>query len=123
MTENVLYADEDIEVGYLAHSPDDNYVAFLAGGHDRDEYILQRGILREFAETSRDGLTQKLNQVNEMILMDARQRGLTQDSVHVAICQAYIENERRYKIVEAEMRSQQDSGNITILGGMERRSL
>lgn len=111
--EHILYADEDMEVGYLPRSPDDHYVAFVSEEPGRQEYLLQRGIVREFAETRRDGLAQKLNNVNWEILADATQRGLTQDAVHAAICLAYIEQERRYQ----QFADSQSNGELTLLGG------
>ncbi len=122
MAENILYADEDIEVGYLPDSPEDNYIAFTSDDPGRQEYLLQRGIVRELAETPRgDGLAQKLNNVNDLILLDARQRGLHQSDVHVAICQAYREQEERYQRFATEMRADQDrevdGTDMVILGG------
>ena len=94
MPEEPLYEDPDLKIAVFTKDPESHEIHILKSGM---RYLLQRGILRELATTSRERLEDKLNRVNHAILDDARQYGLNADSIGLAIAQAYIEEEERFR--------------------------
>ena len=96
--EKPLYEYSEIIIDSLPHSPQDHYVAIIGGNVKRIEYLIQRGILKEFANTTSDEIGSKMKSLDEMMVMDAIDRGLTVNTLHNAIVQAYNEEERRYQV-------------------------
>jgi hypothetical protein len=92
--EQPLYRDSQIEIGFNPNSPEDHYIKFIVGG-EKLEFLIQRGILRELARNNRDEFQSKIDMVDEMIGYTARERKLTYSDMHVAIIQAYMEEESR----------------------------
>jgi len=58
-------------------------------------YPIQRGILSKLARTLRGGIEAKLQNSNPELLTVIQDTEIGIDGLHVAICQAYIENEER----------------------------
>ena len=94
MAEESLYEDEDIKITSFYRDPESHTIHILKPGN---RYILNRGVLKELATTSRDDLEKKINEMNSSILHDARKYGLSVDSIGMAIAQAYIEEEERFR--------------------------
>jgi hypothetical protein len=92
--EESLYEDKDIKITFFCRDPESHKVHILKSG---SRYIFPRGVLREFATTSRDDLEKKINGMGSLILHDARKYGLSVDSIGMAIAQAYIEQEERFR--------------------------
>jgi hypothetical protein len=104
MSERLLYRDFEMTIDALPNSPEDHYITFHTIGHKDCRYIIQRGVLRELATTSRDGLGSKMMTSNESMVRDAKERGLSVDALGVAIAQAFLEEDRRYQEEASEMR-------------------
>ena len=94
--EEPLYQDEKLKIDYHPTSIDDHLVYLKRKDGEEYGYIIQRGILRELALTKRGGIERKLFNSNETLLDAIKQEGISIDSMHVALCQAYHEQERRY---------------------------
>lgn len=97
MLERLLYQDQQIKIGYLPYSAID-HILFIREGETGEfrEYLIQRGILKELATTPRGGIEQKIANFNERILSSIKKVGIKIDGLHVALCQAYQEEESRY---------------------------
>lgn len=96
MTEEPLYQDGELKITYF-NGPEDHEL-FIK----ENRYIIQRGILRDLAETPRGGLISIIENWSPQILLGLESAGISVDGLHVAICQAYAEEERRVaKFVEA----------------------
>ncbi len=103
--ESPLYEDGKLKITFL-HSPEPEEEDKIVSTEDHEiwikdktqtRYALPRGCLNEFAQTERGRLESKLNNMNPEIKFTLEKNGLTIDSVHIAICQAYIKNEERYQ--------------------------
>lgn len=103
MPERPLYEDLDIKIDHHPSSHEDHLLYLLRGGEEMN-YLIQRGILRTFATTPRHEVGEIMNRVNSFMVEDARQRGLSIDSLGYACAQAYIEDERRLDVIVASMR-------------------
>ena len=91
--EEPIYLDDRLKIEFYAS---EEYFLYLKDktGEERG-YLLPRGILQELAQTKRGGIESKINAFNEEILYAIKQEGISVDSLHVALCQAYAEEERR----------------------------
>jgi len=94
MPEKPLYADAMLKVT-IAEPPEEHLLWIKK--RNWTTYVIPRNCLREFALTPRARLESKLDTFNPEIMYNLREKGLTADSVHVAFCQAYIEDERRIR--------------------------
>ena len=94
--EKPLYQDSRIKVDYLPDCHEDHGLAIDEGGERGAFLVLQRGVLEELARTNRDGLPSKITTMNSIFLYALERTGLTLDAIHVAICQARMEEVRRY---------------------------
>jgi len=104
MEEKPLYEDGQLKITFL-HSPEpgendkiistEDHELWIKEKDEDQRYALPRGCLNEFAQTKRDRLESKLRNMNPEIKSALEKNGLTIDSAHIAICQAYIENEER----------------------------
>lgn len=106
MEERPLYEDPDIRIDHHPRSHEDHLLYLLRHGEEMN-YLIQRGILRTFATTPRHEVEETIRRVNEVMIEDARQRGLTVSDLGYACAQAYIEDERRLDILVDIMRSEE----------------
>lgn len=107
MASEFLYEDDKLRIGYLPDSPEDHLL--YVGDGKEFEYIIQRGILGEMARTSRGGIERMINQFNYNILHAIGEVGVSVDGLHVAICQAQMEENRRIQDFTREHQAQMDS--------------
>lgn len=96
MENRVLYADSDIRIEHHPISYEDHLLFLLREGEEL-QYLIPHGCLREFATTSRDRLGLAMASLNRDMVNEAGRRGLSIDSLGLAIAKAYIEIERRYQ--------------------------
>ena len=89
MTEEPLYKDEKLKIDYLDGCHD--HELFIG----ENSYPIQRGILAELARTPRGGIERIIQTWNSNIFYGLEQAQISVDGLHVAICQAYAEEERR----------------------------
>jgi len=95
MSEKPLYQDEKIKVDYLPNSTSDHLLFVKEKDGEWAEYIIQRGILQELARMPRGGIEEKIAVFNELILLSIKKEEIGIDGLHVALCQAYMEEEDR----------------------------
>lgn len=96
--ESPLYEDSEIRIEVMHSNPEAQIIYFVNEKFgEAVHYVIPRGILEEFATTPRDGIESKMMNFDEHMVHDARNRGLTIDSLHISIAQAYIEEEKRYQ--------------------------
>ncbi|MDD5133661.1 MAG: hypothetical protein PHD81_00760 [Candidatus Nanoarchaeia archaeon] len=95
-----LYQDEEIKVDYLLNSFEDHRVYLKEGRGEELNYIIQRGILKDIARTPRGGLVSILSRCNPQILYALKEMDIEVDGLHVALCQAYAEQEERIRAVD-----------------------
>ncbi|HLC78616.1 MAG TPA: hypothetical protein VJH92_05830 [Candidatus Nanoarchaeia archaeon] len=106
--EEPLYQDEDMKITLLSDvdgnikSGEDHELWLIKSGN---RYIIQRGILKQLARTSRDDLGTLLERINPGIGISLRDAGLTYDSVGVAISQVYIEEQERFEIWQRQQKT------------------
>ncbi|MDP4012370.1 MAG: hypothetical protein Q8R00_02085 [Candidatus Nanoarchaeia archaeon] len=96
MTEH-LYRDDKLKIDYFPNHTDDHLVYILDGNSGEElSYILPRGILDELARTPRGGIEDKLQWSFQQLLFALKKEKITLDGFHVAICQAFMEEEKRF---------------------------
>lgn len=96
-TEKLLYQDDDFRITLREDGEEHNLEIRYWDKKGWENYILQRGVLRELAQTKRGGIVQRLYAISRnMIPYHLNQIGLTPDAVHVALCQAYHEEEKSF---------------------------
>lgn len=93
--EKPLYEDEQIKIDYLPSSIEDHLLYIKEKSGEESRYLMERGILSELARTSRGGIERKIATINQSILFTLREEKIGIDGLHVALCQAYAEEERR----------------------------
>ncbi len=91
MEEIILYGDEQLRIS--TRSLEDHYLSI---GDKGRIYILQNGILNELGRTQRGRLEGKLNTIDPQILFVLGEEGISVDGLHVAISQAFLEQERMF---------------------------
>lgn len=96
MVEPPLYQDKKIRIDYLSHSVEDHLLFIKPECGEEIGYIIPRGVLSELARTKRGGIENKLNAMNPLILSEAKQVGIGVDGLHVALSQAFREEEDRF---------------------------
>lgn len=94
-----LYEHEQIQVGYLGGASAREHTLRLLGEGDALEYVLPRDVLRELATTPSGDIEQKISNFNPAILGGTDRRGISLDRLHVALCQACIEEMRRDELL------------------------
>jgi hypothetical protein len=94
--EEPLYRDDGITIDYHPESHEDHLLT-LSRDDPGLNYMIQRGILRELATTPRGEMAAKLDRSSPGLLERAAQLEISPDGLHVAICQAYHEEEERIK--------------------------
>jgi len=92
--EKPLYEDEQLKIT-LAVSPLNHLLWIKEKGEYDTNYLLAKNCLKDFALTQRGKLESKLNNYNPEIWHDLTINNLTIHDVHIALCQAYIEDEER----------------------------
>ena len=97
MTEKPLYQDEKLKVDYLKNSPEDHLLYIKQKDGEEISFVIQRGILRELARTPRGGIERKIATFHDSILFVIKEEEITIDGLHVALCQAYAEEENRIR--------------------------
>lgn len=105
MPEKPLYEDSQLLVDYLPNCIEDHFLLIKPDGN----YIIPRGCLEDFARTSRDRLKSKMMTLHEFMVREAREKGLSVDSLGLAIAKAYIEEERRRETLRREMEAEDRS--------------
>ncbi len=98
MTEKPLYQDEQLRIDYLPTSVDDHVLFIKDHSGEERQYIIQRGILRDMARAQRGTLERMIGTFNHMLLFALRKEDIGIDSLHVAVCQAYAEEEERVRL-------------------------
>lgn len=101
--EKPLYQDEKLKIEYF-RNPDEHLVWISSNEHN---YIMQRGILEELAKTPRGCIEHKIEAFNSLLLSVIKESGIGVDGLHVAICQAYAEEERRAAQFAKEFRGRE----------------
>ena len=90
MSDEPLYKDLELKIDYYPTSVEDHVLEFGDMG-----YTLPRGILEDFGRTPRGELRRRLDSHNSMILEGLKRTDIGVDGLHVALSQAYAEEERR----------------------------
>ena len=80
-----LYEDGQIVIHYCMNH-NGAHILNIGDG----SYFLDAGILDDLATTPRGDLTGKLDSVNPAIVRDARQHGMSVDSIGMALAQARV---------------------------------
>ena len=96
--ERSLYQEDRLKVTYFPRNPDEHRlcVGEIVAGNYRT-YVLQRGVLQELATTQAGELEKKVNILaNGMLSVDLKQQGIGMDKLHIALCQAVIEEQKRF---------------------------
>ena len=102
MSEKPLYQDKQLRIEYNPHYPEEHFLYIKDKEGDEVTYIIQRGILKELATTPRGGIEHKINNFSPEILFQIKEEKIGVDGLHVALCQANIEEEERMKIAIRE---------------------
>jgi len=95
MDEKPLYEDPQLMITNFG-STDEHLLFVNEKIGEQINFIIPRGCLKEFAETPRGELERKLHDVNPLVIAELKQERIDVDYIHIALCQAYIENQRRY---------------------------
>lgn len=96
-----LYEDKQIKINYFQKSPEDtpsfeDHALIIKDRTGETQYVLQRGVLAELARTPRGDLWAKIDAINPLLPHHVKKEEIGIDGLHVALCQAHIEEERRY---------------------------
>ncbi len=102
MSEKPLYEDEQLMADYHPTSPEDHFLRIGGEGRKKIGYLIQHGILRELARTPRGEIESKIDAFNPEILAKIKEEGIKIDGLHVALCQAHIEEMERMKMAIRE---------------------
>ena len=97
MEERVLYRDDEIRIEINPTYPDEHSLYLFKKNKNDGGYVFPRGILEELAKSNWGGIERKIHACNELILYKLRQEEISIDHLHVAVCQAYMEEQRRYQ--------------------------
>jgi hypothetical protein len=103
-----LYNDDKIKIEAAASIEDhDMYIG-------KEYFLIQRGILRDWALTKRGELESKLYNRNTNYIMSLKKEEITVDGLHLALCQAYHEEEKRRDEYVRRLREDRRSERIKI---------
>lgn len=105
MTDRPLYEDEQLRIDYNPMSGMDHILYVKDECGEDLQYLIHRGILKQLATTPRGGIESVLDNYNPQILMHIQMEGISVDGLHIAICQAYAQEEERISrhIAESEI--------------------
>jgi len=92
--EKPVYQDNQLKIEF--HASEEYFLYLKDKTGEERSYFLPRGILQELAKTKRGGIESKIHAFNESILNAIEREGISVDSLHVALCQAYQEEQERY---------------------------
>jgi len=92
--EKPIYQDNQLKIEF--HASEEYFLYLKDKKGQENGYLLPRGILQELAKTKRGGIESKIHAFNEGLLYAIKQEGISVDSLHVALCQAYLEEEEKY---------------------------
>jgi len=90
-----LYKDNKITIDYSPIFVGDHRLSLKEKDGKTSYYNLQRGTLHELAITPPGGIEKKINNFNPSLLDALNKEEITIDALHIALCQAYIEEEVR----------------------------
>jgi len=82
-----------LKIDYLPNSGED-HVLFI---EEVWSYALPRGVLSDLARTPRGRIEGMIRNFNDSILHMIEQKKVGVDGLHVALCQAYTEEEKRIR--------------------------
>ena len=97
MDEKPLYQDEILKIDYFKRAPNEHFLHVTNKQGGSSIYIIPRGILSELAQAGRGGIESKISNLNSDILLAIKNEGISIDGLHVALCQAYAEEESRMR--------------------------
>ena len=95
MVEGPLYQDERLRIDYHPSSVEDHLLYIRERAGEEINYIIPRGILEELARTPRGEIERKITNWNDELIYRIKREEIGVDGLHVALCQAYIEQEER----------------------------
>ena len=95
MAEKPLYEDKQFRIDYLANSGEDHYITVKLSEKERHSCILERFVLREMAKKTSEMFESTLRTVDDIFLNILKKKNIGIDKLHIAICQAYIEEKDR----------------------------
>jgi len=100
-----LYQDNRLTISYWPNSVDDYQLIIKGKDGEETMQILQRGVLEELAKTPRERLEIKLDAINPILPRLLQKEEINKDWLHVALCQAHIEEEQRRESFASQMRA------------------
>lgn len=95
MTEKPLYEDKELIINNNPSCPEEHILIIGLSEEYPRYHLLQRGVLEQLARTPYGGIEEILKDVNPIILYNLKKERIPIDGLHVALCQAYAEEERR----------------------------
>jgi hypothetical protein len=105
MAEEPLYQDSQLRIDYHPSSHEDHILylkedsmnSLVSGSNPEDEFsfVLERGFLQDMARLPRGELEQMIDRIHPTLRVHLARGGVGVDGLHVAICQAYHEQEER----------------------------
>lgn len=134
MAEDTLYEQDDLKITYL-HSPESGKEKDVVSGEDHElwlknrdnewcRYIIQRGILKELAETSKiihhtsedsSNLIRLLNKISPSIWFSLKVKGITLEEISKAFIAAHQKEEEdfeKYLIAQKNTKEPTNSEDI-----------
>ncbi|MBW2978519.1 hypothetical protein KY304_00210 [Candidatus Woesearchaeota archaeon] len=93
--EKPLYEDSQFKIDYLANSGEDHYITVKLSEKDEISCVLQRHVLRELAKKPGGMLEKTIQVFNDNFMFCLEKKGIEIDKLHIAICQAYLEEQNR----------------------------
>ncbi len=103
MDQKPLYQDERLKIDYHPSSVEDHIVYIKERAGAEINYIIPHGILEELARTPRGEIERKISNWNDELIYRIKREEIGVDGLHVAICQAYIEQEERIQAFRREL--------------------
>jgi len=103
MDEKPLYQDERLRIDYHPSSVEDHLVYIKERAGEEINYLIPRGILEELARTPRGRIERKINLWNDELVYRVKREGIGVDGLHVALCQAYIEQKERIRTFRSQL--------------------
>lgn len=102
-----LYQDEKLKIDDHPTSSDDHMLYIKAKGKWA-QYVLQRGVLEQLARTPRGQIPGLGRLIHDLIWQSLEDANISVDGLHVAICQAYAEEERQAREYRKELERDND---------------
>lgn len=109
MLESPLYEDEQIKITLDPYSAEEQLLWIKEVGEEyKTNYLIPRSCLRDFALCPRGKLESRLQNISPEMTFDIKNK-IGIDGAHIAICQAYHENEERIRRGVEEMIKEQEN--------------